>query len=243
LFDGTERTFQRWRSAGPGSFALVDGTLIAQPGRPSKVDGVTVPVGAHSVFYYAAEAFNDFTLRLQFRLSGPIGSTGRPIDNSGIFLRFHAPHSKGPDLPTNGDSALQQNVADDAAWVAAYTGFEIQIDENAAPDGADKHRTGAVYNVPTGPGGLQNFMAAAPLNLGDWNDMEITVKNHRYTVSINNNQTTDFFNPRNDIVTDEPGLPLRLRGSAFSEDPLSGYIGVQAHTGNVAFRNIRIKRL
>lgn len=243
LFDGTERTFQRWRSAGPGSFALVDGTLIAQPGRPSKVDGVTVPVGAHSVFYYAAEAFNDFTLRLQFRLSGPIGSTGRPIDNSGIFLRFHAPHSKGPDLPTNGDSALQQNVADDAAWVAAYTGFEIQIDENAAPDGADKHRTGAVYNVPTGPGGLQNFMAAAPLNLGDWNDMEITVKNHRYTVSINNNQTTDFFNPRNDIVTDEPGLPLRLRGSAFSEDPLSGYIGVQAHTGNVAFRDIRIKRL
>jgi hypothetical protein len=243
LFDGTERTFQRWRSAGPGSFALVDGTLIAQPGRPSKVDGVTVPVGAHSVFYYAAEAFNDFTLRLQFRLSGPIGSTGKPIDNSGIFLRFHAPHSKGPDLPTNGDSALQQNVADDAAWVAAYTGFEIQIDENAAPDGADKHRTGAVYNVPTGPGGLQNFTAAALLNVGDWNDMEITVKNHRYTVSINNDQTTDFLNPRNNVVTDAPGLPLRLRGSAFSEDALSGYIGVQAHTGNVAFRKIRIKRL
>src|SRR5262249_2817395 len=84
LFDGTERTFQRWRSAGPGSFVLVDGMLIAQPGRPSKVDGVTVPVGAHSVFYYAAEAFNDFTLRLQFRLSGPIGSTGRPIDNSAM---------------------------------------------------------------------------------------------------------------------------------------------------------------
>jgi hypothetical protein len=243
LFDGTERTFQRWRSAGPGSFALVDGTLIAQPGRPSKVDAVTVPVGAHSVFYYAAEAFNDFTLRLQFHLSGPMGSTGKPIDNSGIFLRFHAPHSKGPDLPTNADPALQQNVADDAAWVAAYTGFEIQIDENAAPDGADKHRTGAVYNVPTGPGGLQNFRAAAPLNLGDWNDMEITVKNHRYTVSINNNQTTDFINPRNNIVTDAPGLPLTLRGSTFSEDPFSGYIGVQAHTGNVAFRNIRIKRL
>src|SRR5262249_2298559 len=85
-------------------------------------DGVNVPVGAHSVFYYAAEAFNDFTLRLQFRLSGPIGNTGRPIDNSGIFLRFHAPHSKGPDLPTNADPALQQNVISDAAWVAAYTG-------------------------------------------------------------------------------------------------------------------------
>src|SRR5262249_14079497 len=74
------------------------------------------------------------------------------------------------------------------------TGFEIQIDENAAPDGADKHRTGAVYNVPTGPDGLQNFTAAALLNVGDWNDMEITVKNHLYTVSINNSQTTDFIN-------------------------------------------------
>src|SRR5262249_6421566 len=133
------------------------------------------------------------------------------------FPSVPCPHSKGPDLPTNGDSALQQNVADDAAWVAAYTGFEIQIDENAAPDGADKHRTGAVYNVPTGPGGLQNFTAAALLNVGDWNDMEITVKNHRYTVSINNDQTTDFINPRNDVVTDAPGLPLRLRGSTFSE--------------------------
>src|SRR5262249_50112550 len=217
--------------------------FLRHPAFPANVDGVIVPVGPHSVFYYAAETFNDFTLRLQFRLSGPIGPLGRPIDNSGIFLRFHAPHSNGPDLPTNIDPALQQNVHDDAAWVAAYTGFEIQIDENAAPDGADKHRTGAVYNVPTGPGGLQNFAPASFLKPGDWNDVEITAKNHRYTVSINNKQTTDFTNPRSNIVTDAPGLPLRLRGLTFSEDPLSGYIGVQAHTGNVAFRNIRIKRL
>jgi choline dehydrogenase-like flavoprotein len=243
LFDGTEKTFQRWRSAGPGSFALVDGMLVAQPGLPFTVDGVSVPVGAHSVFFYAAEAFNDLTLRLQFRLAGPIGGSGRPVDNSGIFLRFHAPHGKGPDLPTNGDPALAQNVAADAAWVAAYTGFEIQIDENAAPDGADKHRTGAVYNVPTGSGGLQSFTAAPALTPGGWNDMEITVRNHRYTVSINGQQTTDFTNPRSDLVTDPPGLPLKLRGLPASENPLSGYIGVQAHTANVAFRNIRIKRL
>jgi choline dehydrogenase-like flavoprotein len=243
LFDGTEKTFQRWRSAGPGSFALIDGVLVAQPGLPANVDGVRVPVGPHSVFFYAAEAFNDFTLQLQFRLSGAIGSSGKPVDNSGIFLRFHAPHSNGPDLPTNADPVLRQQVASDAAWVASHTGFEIQIDENAAPDGADKHRTGAVYNVPTGPGGLQNFTPAAPLTTGVWHDMEITVRNHHYTAAINNAQTTDFTNPRNDLVTAAPGLPLKLRGLAFSEDPLSGYIGVQAHTANVAFRNIRIKRL
>src|SRR6185437_623424 len=182
-------------------------------------------------------------LRLQFRLAGPIGNTGKPVDNSGIFLRFHAPHSNGPDLPTNADPTLQQNVAADAAWVAAYTGFEIQIDENAAPDGADKHRTGAVYDVSTGAGGLQSFTPAAPLSPGVWHDMEITVQGHHYTASIDNGQTTDFTNPRNDVVTASPGLPLKLRGSKFSEDPLSGYLGVQAHTGNIAFRNIRIKRL
>ena len=97
--------------------------------------------------------------------------------------------------------------------------------------------------MPTGVGGLQNFAPASPLKVGDWNDVEITVKSHRYTVVINSKQTTDFTNPRNNLVTDTPGLPLSLRGLAFREDPLSGYIGIQAHTGSVAFRNIRIKRL
>jgi hypothetical protein len=243
LFDGTEKTFQRWKLAGPGGFALINGMLIAQPGPPAIVDGVSVPVGPHSVFFYALEAFNDFILRLQFQLAGPIGNSGKPVDNSGIFLRFHEPHSSGPDLPTNADPTLKQDVASDAAWVAAYTGFEIQIDERAAPDGADKHRTGAVYDVATGPGGLQNFSPGPSLKPGDWNDMEITVRKHRYTVSIGNKQTTDFTNPRNNVVTVTPGLPLKIRGSAFSEDPLSGYLGLQAHTANVAFRNIRIKRL
>src|SRR5713101_3352730 len=104
-------------------------------------------------------------------------------------------------------------------------------------------RTSTVYNVPTGSGGLQNFTPGASPKPGNWNDMEIAVRKHRFTVSINNKQTTDFSNPRNDIVTDPPGLPLKMRGSSFVEDPLSGYLGVQAHTANVAFRNIRIKRL
>jgi choline dehydrogenase-like flavoprotein len=243
LFDGTEKTFQKWRSAGPGSFALIDGLLIAQPGRPARVDGQVAPVGPHSVLFYGGEAFNDFTLRLQFRLAGPIGSSGKPLDNSGVFVRFHYPHQKGPDLPTNASPALANNVASDAAWVAAYTGFEVQIDENAAPDGADKHRTAAIYNVPTGPGELQNYKPGPALQPRQWHDMEITVRGNQYTVLLNGIQTTDFVNPRNNVVTDAPGLPLRLRGLSVSEDPTSGYIGIQAHTGNVAFRKIRIKRL
>ena len=73
--------------------------------------------------------------------------------------------------------------------------------------------------------------------------MEITVTDHRYVVAVNGRQTTDFTNPRNDIVTDAFGLALKVRGLASSEEPLSGYVGIQAHTGNVAFRNIRIMRI
>jgi hypothetical protein len=179
LFDGTEKTFKQWKLAGPGGFALVDGMLVAQPGLPNAVDGVKAPVGPHTVIYYAPEAFNDFVLRLQFRLAGPATSSGKPVDNSGVFVRFHAPHSTGSDLPTNNDVALQNVVASNPAWVAAYTGFEIQIDEHEAPDGADKHRTGAIYNVPTTPAGMQNFTSAAPLQVGVWNDMEISVSADR----------------------------------------------------------------
>jgi hypothetical protein len=42
-------------------------------------------------------------------------------------------------------------------------------------------------------------------------------------------------------VAEVPGLALKKRGLPSSEDPLSGYIGVQAHTGHIAFRNMRIK--
>ena len=41
LFDGTLGTFQQWRVAGPGAFALLDGTMVAQP------------AGDHTVLYYA----------------------------------------------------------------------------------------------------------------------------------------------------------------------------------------------
>jgi 3-keto-disaccharide hydrolase len=147
------------------------------------------------VFFYGSEAFNDFILRLQFRLVGPIGSFGKSLDNSGVFVRFHYPHQKGPDLPTNTNPALAANVASDAAWIAGYTGFEIQIDDNAAPDGADKHRTAAIYNVPTGPGGLQSYKPGPVLQLRQWHDMEITLRGNRYSVMLNGIQTTDFVNP------------------------------------------------
>lgn len=209
LFDGTSGTFQQWRVAGPGTFALVDGIMIAQP------------AGDHTVFYYAPEAFDDFILRLEFLVSDP-------GDNSGVFVRFRSPLPPWPDL--NDPRTLTNR-----AWVAARTGFEVQIDDQARPGGLDRNRTGAIYDVPTGQNGEprgQDFQRAADLVPGAWNTLEISVAGDRYTVILNGVRTTEYVN------TTEP-----QRGQAPAQHPASGYLGVQAHTGRVAFRSIRLKPL
>src|SRR5262249_216805 len=56
LFDGTQKTtdfFAKWLMAGGGSFQIVGRSLIAHPGNTG--------IG---LFYYAAEQFDNFTLRL-----------------------------------------------------------------------------------------------------------------------------------------------------------------------------------
>ena len=113
--------------------------------------------------------------------------------------------------------------------MAVDTGFEIQIDDTAAPDGQDQHRTGAIYNIPVPQG--QAYQRPAPLVAGQWTDCEIEVRGDTYTVRMDGTQTSLFTN------TDT------WRGKPATADPASGFIGLQAHTGKVAFRNIRIKEL
>jgi hypothetical protein len=63
---------------------------------------------------------------------------------------------------------------------------------------------------------------------GQWNAYEIRVKDNRFTVFLNGQQKTDFVNADAN------------RGKA---DAASRFIGLQTHTGRVAFRNIQIKQL
>jgi choline dehydrogenase-like flavoprotein len=207
LFDGTLGTFQQWRAAGPGTFALIDGTMAAQP------------AGDHTVFYYAPETFGDFTLRLEFW-------TTDAADNSGVFVRFRSPLPAWPDL-------ADPRILSNRAWVAVRTGFEVQIDDQARPAGLDRHRTGAIYDVPTGQDGeprAQDFQRAPDLAPGAWNTLEVSVVGDRYTVTLNRRRTTEFVN------ASDPA-----RGQSPSQNAASGYIGLQAHTGRVAFRNVRVR--
>lgn len=213
LFDGTASAFASWTVTGNGRFDLVDGAIVTQPGSDL------------GLCYYAARPFDDFVLQIQFRLE-------RGDENSGVWVRFRDPRQPVPDRSNPGRGYRYEN----AAYVAVDTGFEIQIDELArgnplkgTADGAAEHRTGAIYDVPPGAGpGQQQCTAGPRLEPGAWNEYMIEARGDTYRVHLNGHQTTVFTN------TDP------FRGRSAARDPGSGYVGIQSHTGCVAFRQIRL---
>jgi choline dehydrogenase-like flavoprotein len=205
LFDGTAASFAHWAQAGPGMMALDtnEGVMVSEPGPDL------------GLCFFGGKGFGDFILRLQFR----IDSLG---DNSGVFLRFRDPRLPAPAL---GDP----RVTADPAWIAVDTGFEAQIDETGRPDGADMHRTGALYAIPTAGPGAQRYSRGSALQPGAWNDYEVTVSGDTYLIRLNGFLTSSYTNP-------DPS-----RAVSADQDPQSGFIGLQQHTGAVAFRAIRVK--
>jgi hypothetical protein len=232
LFNGAQKAadfFAKWKMAempgGGNRFVIVGRSLIAKPG-----NGI-------GLLYYTGEQFDDFTLLLDFCLPHPRGNNN---DNSGVFVRFRDPRkpvlpgTPGPDVPGND------------ATVAVDTGYEIQIDEEARGDSRKKEldgsperdghfydRTGAIYKVKaagTGPG-QQNYTNTQKLAAGLWHSYEIKVTGRTYSVKLNGQPATVF--------TADPNEQFRGRGK--SEEPDSGFIGLQVHTGMVAFANIRVE--
>jgi 3-keto-disaccharide hydrolase/GMC oxidoreductase len=193
LFDGVAT--DKWRMSkiknqpgrdNPGTFLVVDRTLESLPGTDLGLFWHTDPTPA------------DFILKLEWLRF-------RDDDNSGVFLRFPHPDSKGYD---------------NTAYVAVNFGFEVQIDQLARDDGAAIHKTGAIYGL-SGPVGA---LPVAPA--GEWNEFEIHAVGQLYTVFLNGQKINEFLNP-------DPG-----RGTASP-----AFIGLQAHTGRVAFRRIQIKEV
>ena len=224
--------FANWRSTGTGTFDLVDGVIVT--------GSDTNDLGDLSLLYYAPRTFENFVLRLQFRVSDP-------ADNSGVLVRFRDPSQPIPAADLAAPDAAEtypsrDMYSEDSFWIAFDTGFEVQIEDaaignpfDASDDGQDQHRTAAIYNIPVGTdAGEQDYQRGQDLQPGVWNDLEIEVVGDTYTVRLNGQQTTTFTNP-------EP-----RRGQPPSEDPLFGYIGVHANPfnpGHVDFRAIRIREL
>ena len=222
IFDGTEDSFNRWQRAGfnwggPGTFGLVDGNIVAYP-NPD-------PTVGQLLLFYGPKTFGNFNLRVDFLPTSP-------DDNSGIFVRFRYPRKPLTDAEWQQFDPGKTLNRNNLHSIAVATGFEAQIDDLARPDDKDEHRTGAVYNIPIGAGpGKQTYNRPAKFKVGEWNSYEVEVFGDKYTLKVNGQPTATFENN------------ITGRGLSPTQNPDSGYIGVQAHTGLVVFRNIRIKQL
>jgi choline dehydrogenase-like flavoprotein len=202
LFD--ETTLQGWQMS----------TIQNQPGRddPGRfivTNGalVSVPGSDIGLLWHTQPTAADFRLRLEWR-------RWQEDANSGIFMRFPDPRGRGYN---------------NTAFVGVDFGFEVQIDQQAAPDGLAIHKTGAIYGLqgPANP----NALPVAPI--GDWNRFEIRVQGQTYTVTLNGQQITVFnFVIGSDALHPDRGLP--------TTNAVPRYIGLQTHTGRVAFRHIQI---
>ena len=217
IFDGSQRCFERWRYAGGATMTLQkDGTVRSGPGGDPGL----------GVFWYAARPYGDFILKLQFRDDAPEGRA-----NSGVQVRFPAPHRPVPGCPTTFNGSEQNNDA----WIAVNCGHEVQI--NDSPDGPpfDPRKTGSIYGFAD-----LNSAQSHPTDKGVWNDLEIKVVGQNYTVTRNGVVINEFENV--------PGLPFPGRPNDPGSDSrgLVGYLGLQSHGGPndvVSFRDIRIKDL
>lgn len=160
---------------------------------------LAVPGTDIGLLWYAKPAPPDFELALEWRQRSD-------DDNSGVYVRF-------PDLDSKGYG--------NTAYVAVDLGFEIQIDNRGVPDGAPKHRTGAIYNIDD-----QAFSLVDPRPIGEWNDLVIRVTGQTYVVRLNGTQTTCFVNHNQARGVQAPA-----------------FIGLQTHPGacSVSYRNIRIR--
>jgi hypothetical protein len=170
----------------------LDGWSMAGSGKfvPVKSDKSLQSEGGMGLLWYTKKKYKDFVLKVDWKASSI-------NDNSGIFVRFSNP--------------------DNDPIIAVNTGYEIQIDDLAMPDGNPLHKTGAIYNFAAP---LNAVVASKPV--GQWNTFEIQVTGQKYSVTLNGKKVIPEFT-----------------GNRNTE----GYIGIQNHDANshVLFKNIRIR--
>jgi hypothetical protein len=137
-----------WRLAGRGTFRRAGPSVVESDGGPG-------------ILWYPRLELADFTLMVDWRLSGP-------EDNSGVYVRIP---SLGHDDP-------------DTDWRPAIDeGYEVQIDDRGVdPErgiaGSDRHRTGAIY-------GRAPALALASRPVGEWNTFEIEARGASIRVRLN----------------------------------------------------------
>ena len=138
-----QRNLAGWRMAGSGGFRQLP-------------EGGVESVGGPGLLWYAEETFEDFLLKVSWRITGI-------EDNSGVFLR-------SPPLADSPEPAIER-------------GYEVQIDDRGLdPDrhllGSPLHLTGAIYR-------LAPAIRRCSHSVGEWNLFEISAVGSRIAVTLN----------------------------------------------------------
>jgi hypothetical protein len=171
----------------------LDGWRQAGPGEFRIDSKMLVTEGGMGLLWYSVREFENFELKVDWKVT-------KKSDNSGVFVRFPVPTL--PDDP-GGDPQ-----------VAIKQGYEVQIDDEGAPDGAMIHQTGAIYSV-------QPPAKLASKQPGEWNTFLIRVEGQIYNVTLNGEP----------VITNFTG-----------NRSMRGHIGLQNHSpkDQVFFRNILV---
>jgi choline dehydrogenase-like flavoprotein len=196
IFDGL--TANRWRISkisnqpnnDPGKAIICDGALEMIPGSD---------IG---LLWYTKPMPKNYVLKLEWRRF-------QHADNSGVFVRFPHPDSKGYN---------------NTAHVGVDFGFEVQIDELGQPNGLPIQSTGAIYNEP---GQTLTQQPARPA--GEWNEFEIQVQGQTYTVFLNGTQVTTYTNT-------DPNRGLASTAAAPSFIGLQTHPGFRMAYRNIRFK-------
>ncbi len=169
----------------------LDGWRQAGPGGFRIENGVLMTMGGIGLLWYSARQFGNFELTVDWKVT-------KKSDNSGVFVRFPAP--------------IVLNDPDGDPQIAVNQGYEIQIDDEGAPDGDMIHKTGAIY-------GIQPPAKIASRQAGEWNMFLIRVEEEIYNVTLNGER----------VITNFKG-----------NRSIRGHIGLQNHSprDQVLFRNI-----
>lgn len=137
-----------WRMAGPGGFRAASA-------------GAVESFGGSGLFWYARDAFEDFLLTVEWRLTNA-------DDNSGVFLRC-------PPLEDDLQPAIEH-------------GYEVQIDDRGFDPqrqvtGSPLHLTGAIYRLAPATRLLSR-------ETGLWNAFEVSAIGPTITVRLNGQEAS-----------------------------------------------------
>jgi hypothetical protein len=202
LFNGSDTS--KWR------MTTIRNQGNGDPGRMRVINGMLETVAGNDmgIYWHTEPTPPNFILKLQWLRWAEDA-------NSGIYLRFPDPDSKGYS---------------NTAYVADDFGFEVQIDEFGD---MPVHRTGAIYRKDNQTSGeTLNQIAARPV--GEWNDYEIRVQDQVYRVNLNGTEVCVFDN------TMYPGRGKPSSNVAPSFIGLQVYANPRHQ---VAYRHIRIQAI